>query len=359
MKKKLERTPAFYVRRQKYGLYPLILIAFVAFLFAALGGGNTKADSQGKESGTGYLTTLPTAKSSPITSSKSAAQTEIKSLDKKKEELKSAQASLEDNFDFATLDKKGGASEKNSPPSSAPQKENAAGKKDTGYTASVPLLKSTLVPQGSRKTFRSSRPTAPNSAPSSNPISYQSVKENANASLDPAKERKTPLRTGFYNGTQAEASPQDGAPTTAIPKTISLRAMIHGSQTITQGDRVKLRLLESITLSGQSIPANTFLFAQSSFNGNRVSLVVHSIPIGGKLIPIEFKAYDLDGAPGIAAPDLEDNNLGNEAASEIPGAVSTGLGIIDRPISALVRKKTKKQITLPSDYTLILHHGDE
>jgi len=365
MKKPLERSPAFYVRRRKYGLYPLIIVALILFLFAALGGGGpTKADTRGKESGTGYLTTLPEGKRSTITPSKSEALEEKSTLEKKKEALQRAQASLEDNFDFATLDKKSEIAEKAVPSPKDNPKALTEGKTDK-----APEKKNTEGEIERRQTDRRtgellipSRGHSPRAVPSSSPMgSLTSSSLSSNALPSPAlgAETKAPLRTGFYGGTHGSAPSPENTASSALPKNLSLRAMIHGSQTITQGAMVKLRLLESIPLAGQTIPANTFLFAQSGFSGNRVTLTVHSLRVGGKIIPLDFNAYDLDGALGLAAPDLEDNALGNEVASEVPGAVSTGIGIIDRTTSALVRKKTRKQITLPSDYTLLLRHEEE
>jgi hypothetical protein len=347
MKRKIERSPAFYIRRRQYGLYPLILLGFIVFLFVALGGGgSSKADTKSSEEGSNYITTLPQSKAIPITDSKSTALTEQKTLEEKNQAVKKAQASMDDNFDFGSLDKK---SVENDKPKSKSQRNTHEEKNLIGDSLKIftdGLGSTVRKPKSGRKTLIITQ-----SSPLEKNIPKETKAQNTPTEIKP------PLRTGFY-GTQSSPTPENSQ-TATNPKNVSLRAMIHGSQTITQGDMVKLRLLDGITLSGQFIPANTFIFGQSSFTGNRVTLTVHSIRIGGKLIPIELKAYDLDGASGIAAPDLEDNNLGNEALNEVPSAASTGIGIIDRTASALVRKKTKKQITLPSEYNLILRHGEE
>jgi len=366
-KSPIHKSPAFYVRRRQYALYPLIAMGFFTILFAALGGGSgLKADgkmlagvtiNKEKSSTSGYLTTLPESKVAPIMTSKSEALSE----EKKKSDA-AALASMSDNFDFGALDK----AQKKAHEDAEKTKANP---KKTGKDSSLENLiarndqKEAIAPQkgfliaGNKNGYRRERKSEL-TIPVFNRNEGTNITENKKQNPpEEIKVDKTVSRSGFYSGLSVTGS--ENNPSSAQPKTLSIKAVVHGNQAVSEGSVVKLRLTESLALAGQVLPSNTFVFAQVSFGTNRVLLHVNSVRVGGRLLPLDLKAYDLDGTLGIAAPELNNNGLGKEALSEVPSTVSTGIGVIDRPVNALVGRKTKKEIDLPSEYNLILRHGDQ
>jgi len=69
------------------------------------------------------------------------------------------------------------------------------------------------------------------------------------------------------------------------------------------GSRIRLRLLEDITVGGHFVKKGTYIYAQiSSFSEQRVGLSIMSIIKENKIFPVQLEVYDLDGMPGLYVP---------------------------------------------------------
>lgn len=72
------------------------------------------------------------------------------------------------------------------------------------------------------------------------------------------------------------------------------------------GSRIRLRLLEDITVGGHLVKRGTYIYAQiSSFSEQRVGLSIISIIKENKIFPVRLEVYDLDGMPGLYVPASE------------------------------------------------------
>lgn len=131
------------------------------------------------------------------------------------------------------------------------------------------------------------------------------------------------------------------------------------------GDKVQLRLLDETTLSGVTLPRNTYIYAIASVSDNRLQLSVSSISYTGGILPCTLSAYDTDGYRGLAFVDSQSSrNLDNEIVSGLSSAASTVAasvsGIASRAISSASRLASKQNQTqqqtvrLPADYQFIL-----
>ncbi len=78
----------------------------------------------------------------------------------------------------------------------------------------------------------------------------------------------------------------------------TIRACIHGDQTIMDGQTVKLRLLEPLQAGNLVIPQNTLVAGTGKVQGERLDIVVSSIEYRGNLLPVELAVYDSDGQKG-------------------------------------------------------------
>jgi len=101
-----------------------------------------------------------------------------------------------------------------------------------------------------------------------------------------------------------------------------IRACVAEDQQIAGGGRIKLRLLEPMTVGGILIPANAEVFGAAAINGQRMSITVTSIERGGSIIPVELTVHDLDGQPGLFVPNTAERTAMKEAAA----SVGSGLG---------------------------------
>lgn len=104
--------------------------------------------------------------------------------------------------------------------------------------------------------------------------------------------------------------------------TNTISACISESQTIEQGGRVKLRLLEPLQAGNITILVNSMVTGTANIQGERLDILVSSIEYAGNIIPVELAIYDIDGQRGIFVPGSE----GRTAAKEAMGDVSQSMG---------------------------------
>ena len=83
-----------------------------------------------------------------------------------------------------------------------------------------------------------------------------------------------------------------------------IKVVIDENLTDYAGSRIRLRLLDDITVGHYLIQKDTYLYALiSGFSGQRVTLSVKSILYDGKILPVKLEVYDLDGLAGLYVPE--------------------------------------------------------
>ena len=102
----------------------------------------------------------------------------------------------------------------------------------------------------------------------------------------------------------------------------TLAACVQGDQTVTDGQTVKLRLLEPMRVSGRIVPRNTTLVGAARLQGERLGVQITSLEHGGSIIPVELEVYDSDGQAGIFIP----GSMEIDAAKEIGANMGSSLG---------------------------------
>lgn len=102
----------------------------------------------------------------------------------------------------------------------------------------------------------------------------------------------------------------------------TIAACVQGDQTLTDGQTVKLRLLEPMRVSGRIIPRNTLLVGAARLQGERLGIGITSLEYGGSIIPVELEVYDSDGQAGIFIP----GSMEIDAAKEIGANMGSSLG---------------------------------
>lgn len=111
-----------------------------------------------------------------------------------------------------------------------------------------------------------------------------------------------------------------GAEETTGKNTIA--ACVQGDQTLTDGQTVKLRLLEPMRVSGRIVPRNTPLVGAARLQGERLGIRITSLEHQGTIIPVELEVYDSDGQAGIFIP----GSMEIDAAKEIGANMGSSLG---------------------------------
>lgn len=155
-------------------------------------------------------------------------------------------------------------------------------------------------------------------------------------------------------------------PSSVQPNTLPV--VVDHTTILREGDYVALRLLESAHIGELRIPRQSLLIAQAKLGGNRLHLLVKSIEIGGRIIPVKLSAYDLDGQEGIYIPGAEQVSALKEVGANIGGSVGTSFtfassakdqiiseaarGVMQGASQLLQKKLRTLQVTLKGGYRL-------
>lgn len=102
----------------------------------------------------------------------------------------------------------------------------------------------------------------------------------------------------------------------------TIAACVHGNQTLTDGQSVRLRLLEATDVGGVRIPRNTLVVGAARVQGERLGVEITSLEYRGSIIPVELSVFDSDGQEGIFIP----NSLEVSAVKEIAANMGSSLG---------------------------------
>ena len=165
---------------------------------------------------------------------------------------------------------------------------------------------------------------------------------------------------GFHSALAQPSSVQRNTLPVVVDHTTALR----------EGDYVSLRLLEPACIGELRIPRQSLLIAQAKLGGNRLQLLVKSMEIGGRIIPVKLSAYDLDGQEGIYIPGAEQVSALKEVGANIGGSVGTSFtfassakdqiiseaarGVMQGASQLLQKKLRTLQVTLKGGYRLFL-----
>ena len=105
----------------------------------------------------------------------------------------------------------------------------------------------------------------------------------------------------------------------------TIAACIHQDQTLTDGQAVKLRLLEPMQAGNIVVPKNTLVAGTAKVQGERLDILVSSIEYAGNIIPVELAVFDTDGQKGLSVPSSMEQEAFNEAMANIGRGLGTSI----------------------------------
>ena len=119
---------------------------------------------------------------------------------------------------------------------------------------------------------------------------------------------------------------------TAIGKTgvsdkNTISACIHGNQTITDGQAVRLRLLEAMRIGEREIPRNSVVVGAARLQGERLGITLKSIEHNGMIIPTDLAVYDNDGQEGIFIPKSMEVDAAKEVGANMGSSLNSSINI--------------------------------
>lgn len=106
----------------------------------------------------------------------------------------------------------------------------------------------------------------------------------------------------------------------------TIRAMIYSDQDVVSAGRVKLRLMDPVTVRGIKIPANTIIYGTGSFSAERVNVKITAIQYENHILPVSMNVYDMDGMAGVYVPNIVGLTEMRQAAGQSTSGVNITTG---------------------------------
>ena len=150
-----------------------------------------------------------------------------------------------------------------------------------------------------------------------------------------------------------------------------ISACVYGAQSVTDGQTVKLRLLEPMAGADEIIPRNAVVVGAAKIQGERLGIGITSLEYDGTIIPVELEVYDTDGQPGIFIPNSMEMNAVREVAANMGGSLGSsinistnagaqlasdlGKGLIQGTSQYIAKKMRTVKVHLKSGYRVMLY----
>lgn len=156
----------------------------------------------------------------------------------------------------------------------------------------------------------------------------------------------------------------------------TIKACVHGDQTITSGQSVRLRLLEAMRVGRYVLPRNTLITGEGSIKGERLDIEILQVEHNGIIIPVELTVHDNDGQAGIFIPGSMEASAAKEMAANLGQNLGTSISITNQSagdqllsevgrgaiqgVSQYISKKMREEkVHLKSGYTLMLYQNNQ
>lgn len=173
----------------------------------------------------------------------------------------------------------------------------------------------------------------------------------------------TKARNGFYSDRSTSAPLQDIGSSAAT-------AVVHETQTVTNGSTVKLRLSMDVYINGLLVPKGSFVYGNTSLEGERLQINIPGIRVSNNLLPVALAVYDLDGLAGIRVPGSVNRDVAKQSSDA--GLQSVDIVTMDPSLRAqaaaagvgaakslLSRKVKLVRVTLKAGYRVLLRDGNK
>ncbi|UYQ92149.1 conjugative transposon protein TraM [Chitinophaga horti] len=145
----------------------------------------------------------------------------------------------------------------------------------------------------------------------------------------------------------------------------AITAVVHETQTVTEGAIIKLRLTGDIYVGGYLVPRGHFVYGVCGLQGDRLTLSIDQIRVDQSLFPVKMTIYDLDGLEGIHIPGAISRTVAKESGDRTLQGVefgsldpSLGAQAINAGVQAtksfLGRKVKMVNVTVKAGYQILL-----
>ena len=181
----------------------------------------------------------------------------------------------------------------------------------------------------------------------------------------------------FIAGTSEERNTGFHTPVgrTPVSDRNTIAACVHGTQTVSDGQALRVRLLEAMAVDDRLIPKGTVLTGRTRIQGERMDVVITNVEYQGTVIPVELEVYDADGQQGILIPNSLEYDAVREIAAGMGGSMGSsisistdagaqiasdlGKGVIQGVSQYITKKMSTVKVTLKAGHRLLLHSPEQ
>ena len=155
----------------------------------------------------------------------------------------------------------------------------------------------------------------------------------------------------------------------------TISASVYGYQTVTDGQTVRLRLLEPMAVDERIIPKGAIIVGATKIQGERLCINITSIENGRMIIPVELSVYDTDGQQGIFIPNSMEVSAAKEVAANMGGSMGSsinissdakaqlasdiGKGLIQGTSQYVAKKMRTVKVHLKAGYQVLLYQKED
>lgn len=155
----------------------------------------------------------------------------------------------------------------------------------------------------------------------------------------------------------------------------TIPACVHGNQTVTDGQAVRLRLTEPMQVAGVRIPRNTVVVGAARVQGERLGIDITSLEYRGTVIPVELAVFDSDGQEGIFIPNSMEVSAAKEVAANMGSSLGSsinistdagaqlasdlGKGLIQGTSQYIAKKMRTVKVHLKAGYKVMLYQPED
>jgi hypothetical protein len=302
-------SPKMQRQRKMLLLMPLLVVPLLTLLFWAFGGGKRSA-AKAEPSGSGLDTRLPDAKPKEMGKLDKMSYYDLAAKDSAR--LGRAQTSDPYYKSRPAIDSPGHFS-------------GALSGVEPLHVTNAPTLTEAIVrsklaeleaandrPQAARpvKKGKNEALLSPPGAPAP-PVQQDAELSQMNGLLEKILEIQHPERLG------RQASP----PAVVIGPFRGVPALVDGTQRITQGTVIRLKLADTATIAGILFEKGQLIYGRGTLSNQRYLLSVKSIRVGNTFYPVNLTVFDqTDGLEGISVPEaVTGEAIGEGAVSGVQG----------------------------------------
>lgn len=155
----------------------------------------------------------------------------------------------------------------------------------------------------------------------------------------------------------------------------TIAAVVADRQSVTDGQTVRLRIVEPMWIGSRLVPRNTIVVGAARLQGERLEIAVSSVECEGSVYEVDLTVYDTDGQEGINIPNSMENdalheiganmgstmgnsiNISTDAGAQI--ASDVGRGLINGVSQYLTKKMRTVKVHLKAGYRVMLHQPED